>query len=89
MRQLLLLLLYMTLIFSCGEKEDKNNTEEQKDNKSEKGCEKTIPDYTIKAEDFIQSIKNKKDYQKYHGKIIRISIKIKLILIYTTICIDF
>ena len=30
----------MTLIFSCGEKEDKNNTDNQKDNKSEKGCEK-------------------------------------------------
>ena len=51
----------MTLIFSCGEKEDKNNTDKQKDNKSEKGCENTIPDYTIKAEDFIQSIENKKD----------------------------
>ena len=51
MKKILFILLCVPLIFSCGEKEDKNNTEEQQDNKSEKGCEKTIPDYTIKEED--------------------------------------
>ena len=71
MKKLLLLLLCVPLLFSCGEKE------EEKDNDTKEIIENNCdvnPDYIMTAEDFIRTIENEKNNKKYDGKVFQVSL---------------
>ena len=69
MKKLLLILLYLPMIFSCGDNDkEKNDTKEIIEN----NCD-FKPDYTMSAVDFLKMIQTSND--KFHGKIFEINVE--------------
>ena len=79
MKKLLLLLLCVPLIFSCGENNEKKNDTEDK---IENTCDVT-PDYFMTDDEFMKAVEDENNVKKYDGKIFELSVN------YTNRCFSF